>query len=261
LCLVLRGEVTPAHTVRFCAVLVSLVSVFGCAEPWVDVRIACTLPLPPSVWCAAWGDPVYRLSIDSPVNSRPHEVAQPISPGATAVLDIPNAEPVTLVATPCWDDGPATTGGEMLSPCGAVWPIHMTDEGILPLTFGHGPIASVVRAADAAGVRTDLLNTERLDVEISAQLPDDPWAIDCTRVVAALVNRRMRISAIRAVEPIPTGLVAPAGMWVPFSAFRPPTEGGAALCCPTGTTVLYGLDGSRLVVTVSEDHHAWFALF
>ena len=129
------------------------------------------------------------------------------------------------------------------------------------LDFRRGVVAAIVRDAAGAGVRTDTLNVERLAHEIEERIPDDPWTLDRQRVVRALSDGSMRVTAIREISTVTLDLSAPDGTWYGFSPFAMPLCGGQPVCAAIGTTVWHDDRGRRLTVVRPEHGEAWCTVF
>ena len=231
-------------------------TLFGC-DFAVDQTVDVTLDLPalPDAW-RPFSGAVYRLSWTGPAGAgAPSSGAAPgssgFSPGTRVVVALPRSVPIAVLATP-------DVAGALLAPAGAIWPLQLTDDNVLPLRFAEGPAATVLTLARERGADLEHFAVSRLAATIRAQLPDDPWQLDVARLAQKIAERGMRESYIRAAERYPVGAAPPSGTWYgysPFAAPVTPETGWPPLS--VGVHRFGSADGRRIYVEMDGEGRAW----
>lgn len=175
----------------------------------------------------------------------------------TVVVELPKRGHLAVLAAP------ATAGARgALRAAGAIYPLRLNAEEVLPLTWEDGALASVVARLDRAGAAVELVNVARLEEEMTERSGGDPWALDLDRIAASLAGGSFAATEIRRAEAYPVELPLPEGLWFPAAAYAPvfscDERTPPVVELPVGLHAFFRLgSGSRWLVAVEEGGR-WF---
>ena len=186
-------------------------------------------------------------------------------PGSAVVLPVGRHTATVIVAEPVIV-GPAGASGRgavippphlRLRPAGAVVPLDAGDDGVLPVTWERGVLATLILDLWRGGANPWLLNIERLDRELRERAGADPWALDRSAILAALQAGEMSAAVIRSRPRHMVSLPLPAGRWVWWDPLATPLHSDGhtvfTIQLPAGYHLLIHDSGAALAVQVSDD--------
>ena len=186
-------------------------------------------------------------------------------PGSAVVLPVGRHTATVIVAEPVIV-GPAGASGRgavippphlRLRPAGAVVPLDAGDDGVLPVTWERGVLATLILDLWRGGANPWLLNIERLDRELRERAGADPWALDRSAILAALQAGEMSAAVIRPRSRHMVSLPLSAGRWVWWDPLATPLHSDGhtvfTIQLPAGYHLLIHDSGAGLAVQVSDD--------
>lgn len=251
-------------------------SAAGCRLVESTETVVVTLPPLPAQWQEAWGPAGYEIVWRSHFSAHG---SLNVETGQTRVaLALPRGSVVAVLAYPVWQSGgPFLPAADRMRPAGAVWaPADpgllagagvgvVADQRSLALSFEEGPVALVLSEAARRGADIQQFNHRRLSAELAARIPEDPWLLDCERVIRAVCERSMRVSYVREIERHEVTLEFPDGLWMEASPFAavipggqdPVASGRTTRSFPEGITPLYSANGRRLIAEIDEEGRGW----
>ena len=174
---------------------------------------------------------------------------------------LPDARPGSRLALPVGRQAgtvvhvqPLVGGTVPLRPAGAVVTAPGPAQGVLQASWEQGFLADLVLNLWRGGTNPRFLNLARLDREIGARVPRDPWSLDRTAILAALQTNAMRVTLIRPRPAHEVTLRLPAGRWVWWDPFAPPLESDGTtpltVSARTGYHLLLAGDGTGRALQV-----------
>lgn len=225
----------------------------GCRDLSVTTTaVRVRAPRMPVHWDAAFGSGEFVVSWAASGAVSSGEIH--LQPLESTIISVPRDPPVVVQAQPVFPRA-------RLAAAGAVWPLHLQEDGVLDLSFEHGAAALVLFQAARGGADLRSFAVRRFTETVSERFADDPWQIDVDALVWAIINRSMRESYIRAVDQFPVVAPVPAGRWYPVSPFAQPVTaetGWPAL--PKGLSRFTGTGGERLFVEIDEQGRSWVSV-
>jgi hypothetical protein len=227
-------------------------ALLGCPSFRTTAPVTVRLPPVPAHWSDTF------LAVGFEIEWPGCEKPVVVSPGVgQVVVELPKRGHLAVLAAPA-----AAGARGTLRVAGAIYPLHLNESEVLPLTWEDGALASVVARLDRAGAAVELLNVGRLGEEMAERAGGDPWALDLERIAAELAGGEFTAVDIRLAEAYPVELPLPQGRWFAAAAYAPllHCDGSVApvVELPAGLHPFYRVGaGTRWLVAVEEGGR-WF---
>lgn len=156
-------------------------------------RVLVTFPSFPPQWEGYPEKPGYILTCPASENGEMELYLPPYTENVTIYLGKGNNTPVLL--TPFFDDG-----GLMFRPAGALYPLHCTESGVLPLSWEDGFLADLIFSLHTEDVPVEHINCVRMSEVIGEAGNGDPWSLDKGRIIQALRFNSFRQDYVSPLE-------------------------------------------------------------
>ncbi len=181
-----------------------------------------------------------------------------VPPGMTqVVVELPKRGHLAVLAAPA-----AAGARGRLRPAGAIYPLGLTEEEVLPLSWEDGALAQVVARLDRAGAAVELVNVARLRDEMAERAGGDPWALDLDRIAASLAAGGFTATEIRRAEAYPVELPLPEGRWFAAVAYAPVLRcnrrSPPVVELPAGLHAFYRVGSASRWLVAVEEGGRWF---
>lgn len=243
-----------ATTVAVVVTAAAAAGLTACAS-LTESSVMVDLPPIPDVWNNTVDIIGFRL-IYPDMNAEPAEIV--CLPDEEIVVELMKRNNVPVLAYPI------CKRGGTLRPAGALFPLHLGEDGKLLLSWYNGFSALLFSRLWAVGTAGEAVNSERLLEEIREKAPVNPWTLDLDSMVEAFSYSTFHSRIIDNLPVYDVVLTGRTGDWVVSDPFVRPVraDSGGTLTVSDlypGMFHLYDREkGARIDIYIDEKE--WYAL-